>query len=319
MPTLFCLLLALSGTAWAASTPRIVCPDPVHDFGARNSAESIEHVFTIRNEGEALLEIGNVRACCGASASIADKLIQPGSNTPLKVVFSLAGRTGRQNKTFYVGSNDPKEPYLQLRLVGDVLQPLDIQPRSVDFGVLAAGTTTNAEVVVTVHSNLSLNVTNVSADPCFGATLRKDAGRAIWRISITPKTPPLGLTRGRIAIQTDHKDYSRVEIPVSVVMASDIVVVPSEIVLAAVGAKLEPVVRYVVLRSLTGQPFRILEVVAPDPGIVVSQSSMTSGGYRITLANVRPLADLNGKELVVVTDHPKMKRVTVPFLVTRQQ
>jgi len=311
----FLLLLALAVPSLAANAPRIACTQAVHDFGAMDGSKPVEHVFTISNQGDAPLQIGHVRACCGASATIADKLIPPGSNTALKVTLSLSGRAGRQNKSFYVGSNDPAAPYLQLRLVGDVLQPLNVQPRSVDFGILDAGVTTNTEVLISGNPNLCVNVTNVESDAAFIATFGRGAALGAWRIIVRPMTLMPGVTKGKVVVLTDHKDHSRVEIPVTVTVASDIVVVPHEIVMSEVGPNPEPVVRYVALRSRSGKAFEILEVTAPDPDIKISHSAIASGGYRITLANVRPFEDLDGKCLVIVTANPGIVQVTVPFLI----
>jgi hypothetical protein len=313
------LMLAASLPLRAANAPRIACRQTVYDFGTRESINSVEHVFTIFNDGDAPLQIGQVRGCCGATATIADMSISPGSNTALKVVFSLAGRGGKQNKSFYLGSNDPKEPYLQLRLVGNVVETLNASPRSIDFGVLEQGASTNAEVFIVCTSNLNLTVTNAVADAGFAVEFGQGPSNNLWRITVRPASPPLGLTRGRVTILTDHKDYPKLEIPVTVTVASDIVAVPKEIVVTETGEKPQPVTRYVAVRSRTGKPFKILKLEAPDSDIKLSHEQIASGGYRITLANVMPFEDLNGKDLVIVTDHPQTKKVTVPFLVNRQK
>jgi hypothetical protein len=58
----------------------------------------------------------------------------------------LAGRKGPQRKALYVASNDPREPYLQLRLLGTAVEALDVSPRHIDFGVLEQGAATNREI-----------------------------------------------------------------------------------------------------------------------------------------------------------------------------
>lgn len=310
------LLLTVSVPARAANSPRIVCAQAVHDFGSVEGPKSVEHVFTLGNDGDAPLQIGNVRACCGAAATLAEKLIPPGSNTTLKIVFSLAGRSGRQDKSIYVSSNDPLLPHLRLRLVGEVFQPLSVQPDRVNFGILNTDATTNAEVRVVCSSNLHVNVTNVQADAGFEATFEEGADHNGWRIIVYPRPSGVGLVKGKVAVLTDHKDHPRIEIPVSAVVASDMIVVPQELVMSQTGPTPEPVVRYVALRSRAGKPFEILEVTAPDPDIKISHSAIASGGHRITLANVRPFETLNGRCLVITTDHPEMKRVTVPFLIS---
>ena len=123
--------LALSTSSVAAETnsqpksPKIACKQPVHEFGAVDNSQSVEHTFVMWNEGEAPLEIGRVRACCGATAEIADKTILPGTNTTLKIKLSLRGRNGKQQKSFYIASNDPEQRYYQLQLTGAAVAMVD--------------------------------------------------------------------------------------------------------------------------------------------------------------------------------------------------
>ena len=44
-----------------AGTPRIAADEPVHDFGAIKATEAAEHVFKIRNAGDADLKIERVQ------------------------------------------------------------------------------------------------------------------------------------------------------------------------------------------------------------------------------------------------------------------
>ena len=46
----------------APLAPRIVCDEPLFDFGEKNNTEFVEHDYPIRNSGTLSLEIRNVRA-----------------------------------------------------------------------------------------------------------------------------------------------------------------------------------------------------------------------------------------------------------------
>jgi len=298
-----------------SAAPKIACKAAEYAFGAVEDNKPVEHVFVISNEGDAALQIGNIRACCGATASIATNSIAAGSNTTLKVVLSLQGRSGEQRKSFYVGSNDTKQPYYQLRLVGTAVAALEVQPRSVDFGLVEHNATTNTEIVITCKPNAVFRITNtVWSAAGFSASCSIGGSQDVWRVSIKTVPPlPIGVTRATLSLLTDHKQYSRIEIPVTATVASDIVVVPHEILVVEGGRKPEPVTRYVAVRSRKGKPFKILKVVAPEPEMKVSQEALASGGYRITLENIMPFEDLNGKDLVITTDHEQVKQVASPF------
>ena len=303
----------LAAQAWAGS-PRIACPASDYDFGTQENTRPVDHVFTIRNEGLAPLQIGQIRACCGATASISDTVIQPGTSAALRVTYVLAGRKGPQRKALYVASNDPREPYLQLRLLGTAVEALDVSPRHIDFGVLEQGAATNREIAIRSESNLVLNVTNVVASAGFTTAARKTG--EVWKIKVgTATSLPLGVTRGNVTAFTDNKAYPRVEIPLAVTIAGDIVVTPGEIALAELASgKTAAVTRCVAFRSRSGRAFQILAMTPPNPAMTVEKTALVSGGYRITLGNILPGEGLNGREFVVTTDNPLLPRIAVPFV-----
>ena len=47
------------------SQPRLVCNEPVFDFGVRPNSVEVDHDFTIRNAGELPLVISQVRSGVG--------------------------------------------------------------------------------------------------------------------------------------------------------------------------------------------------------------------------------------------------------------
>jgi hypothetical protein len=52
--------VAAAAAAAPAGAPRIAAEEPVHDFGAITATDSVEHVFKIRNAGDADLKIDRV-------------------------------------------------------------------------------------------------------------------------------------------------------------------------------------------------------------------------------------------------------------------
>jgi len=136
------LLFCVAVLFWAGTTlsaPKIACDSPVYDFGNADINTTIEHMFTLWNRGDTPLEIGNLRACCGGSMSVAAMTIDPGSNTQVKVTLSLNNRNGQQKKSFYIASNDPVQPYYPLRFVGNACAAATLNPQSVNFGNVEGG------------------------------------------------------------------------------------------------------------------------------------------------------------------------------------
>lgn len=68
--------------------------------------------FEFKNTGRSVLVIKGVRPSCGCTGVMADekKEFQPGESGKIKFTFNTEGRTGMNEKTITVESNDPKTP-----------------------------------------------------------------------------------------------------------------------------------------------------------------------------------------------------------------
>ena len=104
----------LSGVAAALASggepkPRIVVPEEVYDFGETFAGEHMDHVFTIRNEGTAPLELSDesgttpaARPSAPASALTGDYRYPLGSGSRPRLIATSAGLSG-----YVRGSGEP--------------------------------------------------------------------------------------------------------------------------------------------------------------------------------------------------------------------
>jgi len=68
------------------------------------------------------LIIRDVKSSCGCTAvSPSKNIVTANESVPLKVVFDSTGKSGRQNKTITVITNDPKNPTTVLRISSNIL------------------------------------------------------------------------------------------------------------------------------------------------------------------------------------------------------
>lgn len=105
------------------NAPKIVFDNKNFDFGKTSSKDKIEHIFKFKNEGSRDLVIHKVRATCGCTAiAPSKKVIKPGETGSFKAVFTPGSRKGKQRKSIYVISNDPKNPNLRLMISGELAQ-----------------------------------------------------------------------------------------------------------------------------------------------------------------------------------------------------
>jgi hypothetical protein len=106
-----------------ANAPQIVFSESTFEFEEIKQGETIEHTFTITNEGKSELIIRKVQASCGCTAvTPKDRVVAAGGSTTMKVIFNSAGKVGKQNKTITVISNDPMHSRSILWVKGIVTQ-----------------------------------------------------------------------------------------------------------------------------------------------------------------------------------------------------
>jgi hypothetical protein len=104
-----------------AKLPKVVFDKTVHDFGVINNTETVKTTFTIKNEGGSELVIRKTKASCGCTAGSPAKMnLAPGESTNFEVSFSPVGKSGKQNKTVTVITNDPANPVTTISIQSDI-------------------------------------------------------------------------------------------------------------------------------------------------------------------------------------------------------
>jgi hypothetical protein len=92
------------------------------DFGDIKPGSKVEHTFTLKNTGKRNLIIRDVKSSCGCTAvSPSKNVVASDESVPLKVTFDSTGKSGRQNKTITVITNDPKNPTIILKIASNIL------------------------------------------------------------------------------------------------------------------------------------------------------------------------------------------------------
>ncbi len=125
--SLFALAIATAscfpfGFKPVSSDPVLVMDRAQHDFGAIPATDVIQTVFTVKNTGGKTLEISRIQTSCGCTAGMMDsQTIKPGGTSRLKVTFDPRGKHGRQARTLWLFSNDPKNPQQQLAVMSDIM------------------------------------------------------------------------------------------------------------------------------------------------------------------------------------------------------
>lgn len=88
------------------ATPVIYMPETSYNFGEIQQGESVTHIFTLKNTGDADLIISAARGSCGCTVPEWPKNpIAKGEIGEIKITFNSAEKSGKQNKTVTLVSN----------------------------------------------------------------------------------------------------------------------------------------------------------------------------------------------------------------------
>jgi hypothetical protein len=118
------LLLFFPMFGTAAADYRLVCDEPVYDFGRVDQTAVITNVFTIRNEGVMTFPLKYIHASCGCTRGrMSTRMLEPGKTAEVTAIYKAARRSGPQKKALRLISTTSEYPALTLYLTGFVETP----------------------------------------------------------------------------------------------------------------------------------------------------------------------------------------------------
>ena len=122
------LLLGTPPAATATIGPKAQVPETTYDFGEVFEDVKLTHTFTIKNIGDALLEIKDIDSDCACTAADSDRRIPPGGQGRITLTiapYSVLRQFTKKTKVFF---NDPDHPEVLLTLQGYGKPFIEIQP-----------------------------------------------------------------------------------------------------------------------------------------------------------------------------------------------
>ncbi len=178
-----------------AAEPRVAIDHTEFRFGDLDPADRCEHVFVVRNEGNAPLQLARGRTSCRCTMSeLPGAPILPGQHAEIRVGSKIAQTFGYFSHEAEVLTNDPACKVLRLRISGVVRAALAAEPARVVFAPVRAGEQASAEV--TVYSQLweAFDLASITAShpalqwevrPADAETLGRLKARCGYRLKLT--------------------------------------------------------------------------------------------------------------------------------------
>ncbi len=303
------------------------------------------HEWTIKNDGEGVLEIrGDSTSCSCTTSDLFEGsdlktgklvMINPGESKQVKVNYNTKKFTGNYRQFIKVATNDPDKPVIDLVFQGTVKQALVTLPADPSVSFMNVGndepvlrrlivsSPDHPETKITkmVCSNPELiDVQQVALTPEEAKQHKFDSG--YW-INITLKpSPNLGEFNEEIVVETDHP--LRKSIPLAIKVKGKIVgpvsVIPEKVQMfnatssdggsqdLTIWARNRSALNLTVASKPEGMDVSIVQQPS-QPEIKGSHYKMT-----VTLAAGRDPGLVEG-EILLKTDDPKASEIRVPVAV----
>jgi hypothetical protein len=317
------LAAAAAGLGTDAGQPRLVCDEPVHNFGIVMNLESLDHGFILRNTGGTNVLIGRVHASCGCTTTqLGTRSLAPGEQTELVVRYDFRGRRGPQHKQIHVFSNDPETPQLSLTMMGEIRRDIEVHPSAVYFGSVDPKARVERSVRIQSYRHEPFAVTGIETNGVsfFRARLAslEEAGAHDLFVTVDPGAlKGGGGFVGTLVVRTDHPKYPELRIPVRAYSRTDLIVAPRQLYLPQPTDPPQALSRFMFVRSRSRQALEIRATDLPDEGIGVKAEQLGAGQYRVSLENLRHSMDWHGKAFRIHVKKPdgKEKAFEIPIRV----
>lgn len=299
--TLLLAAVAIPPAAAADGKPAAAVAEPVIDAGEVPLGEPIEAVFEIENQGDAPLEITEVRPACGCTVADFDRVIEPGATGRVHATVDTTSVVGANAKAITVFTNDPDNPRLQLTIHSDVKPFLALRPGYARFTTFVHGESDQTSSQLLWASDLDqLEIAGVeSPEPWVEVSYREareservpEATGKQWRIDVTlTRAAPVGPVADHVVVRTNHAKQKTIEVPISGFVRPMVGVTPPEVDFGKIDPS-ESQEWGVLVRNFGSAPLRIEGFESSVEGLDVKVESMNDGEqYRLVLEPTRGMA-----------------------------
>ncbi len=206
-------------------SPKAVISEASHDFGTMNPLTMGQHVFTIRNEGDAPLRLKKGPTTCKCTlSSLARNDVLPGQEVQVKLDWNT-GRDEFYSHEATIFTSDPEHKQVHLRVHGKVRMQLGMIPKVPRFTNIRPDAPTTTEVVVYSQLWDKFELTSGTAsnegitwEVCDVAPTELDDATAAVRLRITI---PAGMASGQLseriqfAVKPAEADETTLNVPIT--------------------------------------------------------------------------------------------------------
>ena len=208
---LMLFLLGVPLAAMATLGPKAQVPETTFDFGEIFEDRELTHTFTIKNIGDALLEIKDIDSDCACTAADSDRRIPPGGQGRIKLTiapFSVLRQFEKKTKVFF---NDPDHRQVVLSMKGYGKPFIEIQPSHIIRFRGKPGEELRSQVRFTSHLPGNFEITEFKTNiPQFiDVTVKAEKPGRTYVVEVRNKQQEAGNYAGMIEMFTTSEKRPR--------------------------------------------------------------------------------------------------------------
>ncbi|MFP3937469.1 MAG: DUF1573 domain-containing protein [Phycisphaerae bacterium] len=314
------ILVAVVSSAATGVGPKLVCEQPIRDFGVVGNVGTLSHTFVLRNDGDEPLKILNVATCSSCTnPELSRTEIPPGETAELATEASVYGKSGKVSLEVRIRTNDPARRNLTLELRAVVETWVSINPLRVSFQRTADDEAASRHVSVRATDKVEpFDITALETDVDWLEAESRTLDDGRHRITVRTVPPlPRGWHEANLRVRTDSEKIGSFDITIRALIIGELMVWPEKISLLDSDADSR------VRRHVDVLPGKVdkVEIVSVQPPVAmdveIEPTGMDGKGRRIWLKDIPVSSDLDGRELVIKTDADEMETIRVPFEVSK--
>jgi hypothetical protein len=205
------LLCSTPIAAGATLGPKAQVPETTFDFGEIFEDRELTHTFTIKNIGDALLEIKDIDSDCACTAADSDRRIPPGGQGRIKLTiapYSVLRQFAKKTKVFF---NDPDQPQVVLTMQGYGKPFIEIQPSHIIRFRGKPGEELRDQVRFVSHlpGNFEIKAFKTNIPQYIDVNIRAEQPGKIYVVEVRNKRQEAGNYAGVIELSTTSEKRPR--------------------------------------------------------------------------------------------------------------
>jgi len=141
-------------------TPQIEFTYYEHDFGTVDAGLLLDYAFVFKNVGQAPLVIREVKSTCECNTDpLVKNTYYPGESGRLQVYLRTGLRTRAISQRLNIFTNDPQGPCTVLKLIADVVSPVDISHNEIRLSVTSDQKVKEQVIELTSRDGIPFEIT----------------------------------------------------------------------------------------------------------------------------------------------------------------